>query len=125
MSGVKHRFPRAVRLRSSRDYQRISGRSHRIRTPHFTVLISDDQKPGTIVAGARLGLTASRKVGNAVARNRVKRRIREWFRRHDVIREMALDVVVIARVGAAVLSSREIGAELSGVARCGREKRRE
>ena len=45
----------------------------------------------------RLGLTVSRKVGNAVERNRVKRRVREWFRRCRPDAGEAVDVVVIAR----------------------------
>ena len=39
----------------------------------------------------------SRKVGNAVERNRVKRRVREWFRRRHPGAGRAVDVVVIAR----------------------------
>ncbi|MEZ4332185.1 MAG: ribonuclease P protein component [Myxococcota bacterium] len=46
---------------------------------------------------ARLGITVSRKAGGAVDRNRFKRRIREWFRRHREDFENGLDVVVIAR----------------------------
>lgn len=44
---------------------------------------------------ARLGITASRKVGNAVVRNRLKRRVREIYRRWpDRGRMPAVDVVV-------------------------------
>jgi ribonuclease P protein component len=51
-------------------------------------------------AGARLGVTASRKVGNAVVRARCKRRLRELFRTED--RDFAgrdVDVVINARRG--------------------------
>jgi ribonuclease P protein component len=60
-----------------------------------------------------LGITASRRVGGAVERNRVKRVIREWFRRHRAKLPANLDVVVIARAGAVVLDSREASGELS------------
>ena len=44
---------------------------------------------------ARIGITASRKVGNAVARHRIKRRIREIYRRWNRRRDLPpLDLVV-------------------------------
>ena len=60
----------------------------------------------------RLGITASRKVGNAVVRNRVKRAIREWFREAWDDLPEDVDVVVIARRAAAELEPREIVGEL-------------
>lgn len=51
----------------------------------------------------RLGITVSRRVGNAVVRNRVKRHVREWFRRARPGLQPDLDVVVIARREAATL----------------------
>jgi ribonuclease P protein component len=68
-------------------------------------------------ASPRLGITASRKVGNAVMRNRVKRRIREWFRRDGQSVLAGLDLVVIARPVAAALSGAGTFSELSRVAR--------
>jgi ribonuclease P protein component len=63
-----------------------------------------------------LGVTVSKKVGNAVERNLVKRRLREWFRLHreSLPRE---DFVVIARRGAPTLSFASIDRELSQVLR--------
>ncbi len=68
---------------------------------------------GAPAQGARLGITASRRVGNAVARNRVKRRVREWFRRLGPERRRPVDWVVIARPGAAQRSSGETHAALT------------
>ncbi len=50
---------------------------------------------------ARLGLSVSRKVGDAVTRNRVKRVLREEFARRAAGVPAQLDVVVIARPGCA------------------------
>ena len=60
---------------------------------------------GTEEASARIGLTVSRKVGGAVVRNRVKRRLREWFRKSALRSAGAFDWVVIARPAAAALPS--------------------
>jgi ribonuclease P protein component len=56
--------------------------------------------------GPRLGITASRRVGNAVERNRAKRLVREAFRAVRSSWPAAIDVVVIVRQG---LDSRTLG----------------
>lgn len=48
----------------------------------------------------RLGLTVSTKVGHAVVRNRVRRRVREIYRLHEGELVRGVDVVVVARVRA-------------------------
>lgn len=53
------------------------------------------------VGHCRLGLTVTRKVGGAVRRNRVKRRLRDVFRRNQKRLDVALDLVINGR--AAVL----------------------
>ena len=49
----------------------------------------------------RLGLTVSTKLGNAVVRNRVRRRLREIYRLHEDRLNCGMDIVVVARVRAA------------------------
>ena len=49
----------------------------------------------------RLGLTVSTKVGRAVTRNRVRRRLREIYRLNEGALALGCDVVVVARVRAA------------------------
>lgn len=61
----------------------------------------------------RLGLSVSRKVGNAVTRNAVRRRLREVF--HSCISEIAgsLDLVVSARPAAADATFEELREEFT------------
>jgi len=61
---------------------------------------------------SRIGITVSRKVGNAVVRNRFKRRIREWFRAHRDELDPPVDLVVIARRPGGRLSLAELDARL-------------
>ncbi len=56
----------------------------------------------------RLGITVSTKVGKAVVRNRVRRRIREAYRKNEALIKQGIDIVVVARVKAALSSFSEI-----------------
>lgn len=103
------RLRRAERLRDRRDYQRLAKTGRRASSSNFVVLAV--QRDDT--SGPRLGITASRRVGGAVQRNRVKRRIREWFRSSKTSLSGGLDLVVIARRGAVQQAPLAGGAELS------------
>src|SRR5262245_21753297 len=65
-----------VVIKASPDFQRIARHVRRWSGPAFImqILVTGED------AGFRLGLTASKKVGNAVIRNRAKRRLREMVR---------------------------------------------
>lgn len=76
------------------------------------------------VEPARLGVVASRKVGNAVARNRGKRRIREWFRRLGQRAPDGADVLVVLRQGAPDRPAAELWTELDGALERAVEKAR-
>jgi ribonuclease P protein component len=88
------RYPRAARLRRRREFLAVQQRGRRLYSGEVLVLALD-----TGGGGPRIGITVSSKVANAVARNRVKRWVREAFRavRADL---PAIDLVVIARRGA-------------------------
>jgi ribonuclease P protein component len=66
---------RPPRLKQRRDFQRVAGKGQRAARPG--VVVQALAMPG---AGLRVGFTATKKLGNAVIRNRTKRRLREAAR---------------------------------------------
>jgi len=68
------------------------GKKHFTRSFILFVLSCRDRQ-----GGLRLGLTVSKKMGHAVARNRIKRVVREFFRLHQYDFELPLDIVVVPK----------------------------
>ena len=97
-----------MRLTGPAEYQRVfSNCQYRVNNRWLTVLAT----PNTL-DHPRLGLAISRKVANtAVARNRIKRVVRESFRMHQG-RLDALDIVVLGRTGVAGRTGRELATAL-------------
>ena len=56
----------------------------------------------------RYGISTGRRIGNAVIRNRLRRRLRTILRRHDPMIELGWDVLIIARPTAATASQDEL-----------------
>jgi ribonuclease P protein component len=100
-------FPKQARLRKRPEFQSLSRWGKKVQTPNFVVIIRPNNRGET-----RLGITVSGKVGNAVVRNRVKRLLRECFRRFRSQIIPSQDVLVIAKEGAARLSFAEVESEL-------------
>jgi len=104
----RQRLPRAARVRKRPEYLEIQNRGRRATSAHLLLFAL----PGS----GRLGVTVSRKVGGAVERNRVKRWIRECFRRTRASFPVSLDLVVVARPGAAGARHESICRELTTLA---------
>lgn len=60
----------------------------------------------------RIGISVSKKVGNSVVRHRVTRLIRESYRLHESIFNSGLDIVIVARQGAASVGFNEVESAL-------------
>jgi len=80
------------RLHHRRQFDAIYSRGARVSGRHFILFILPN---GT--GRSRLGVTLSRKVGNAVVRNRARRLMREVFRAQLDVRAAGLDIIVHAR----------------------------
>jgi ribonuclease P protein component len=105
-------FPKSHRLRSRREFLSVQdGKSVQVSAACLLALAQPNGRDE-----ARLGLTVSSKVGNAVTRNRIRRQLREWFRTHIEELPKGHDVVIIARSSAAQASSAELRAAFARAA---------
>ncbi|MEI6861655.1 MAG: ribonuclease P protein component [Verrucomicrobiota bacterium] len=90
------RFRAEQHLRRQLDFQRLRAEGRRFDCGAFTLwhLARPETEPGV----ARVGVVASRAaVGDAVRRNRAKRRMREMFRRHQGLTAPGHDLMLVAR----------------------------
>lgn len=85
-------LPRSARLRNTRDFRRVyaQGRSY----VHPLMVVHLRTNRGT---DCRIGFSVGKKLGDAVARNRVKRRLREAFRQRLNDLRGGVDIVVVGR----------------------------
>lgn len=87
-------------LKKRVDFKAAQGGA-RFPTPGFTLLRGPDRAEG----GPRFGFTVTKKLGNAVIRNRIRRRLREAVRHASgEFPEGAMDFVLLARSAALGLS---------------------
>ena len=89
------RFPKSKRVVRQRDFDRLF-KTGRVIADSVLVI----HTAANSLSRPRLGISMSRKVGNAVMRNRWKRLIREAFRRLQHILPGSVDYVVRPRKGA-------------------------
>jgi ribonuclease P protein component len=84
------RLGRSLRLTQGRDFRRT--RAEGMRMPWGCMLANWNPAPRL-----RLGVIASRQIGDAVVRNRSRRLLKEVFRRHQYELAGAVDLVLVAR----------------------------
>jgi ribonuclease P protein component len=113
MSGatsVRQGFARQQRLLKASEFEAVYSRRRRVTDACFAVNFMPNQ-----LGQARLGLAIGAKaVGNAVARNRVKRAVRESFRK-AAGQLGGVDLVVGARNGARTAHNARLRESLDGL----------
>ncbi|MFI3325100.1 MAG: ribonuclease P protein component [Clostridia bacterium] len=87
----------------NRDYRRIYARGNTIVTPSVVIYISKNRRKNV-----RVGITTSKKIGNAVKRNRARRIIRESIREILPNIKEGYDLVLVARAKTPYLKSTQI-----------------
>jgi ribonuclease P protein component len=101
------RFRPEQHLRRQLDFQRVRDQGRRHQCDAFTLW--HVARPAAEAGLARVGFVASRAaVGDAVRRNRAKRRLREVFRRHQQLTPPGHDLLLVARTALNRLESGEL-----------------
>jgi ribonuclease P protein component len=91
---VTARVRHATHVRKRSEFERIQSTGSRVNTERFVLILARQTDAHGV---ARLGITASRRIGNSVARSRAKRLVREAFRATSELFPPELDLVVIVR----------------------------
>ncbi|MEE8113281.1 MAG: ribonuclease P protein component [Nitrososphaerales archaeon] len=106
-------FSKEERLRKRREFLGVYERGDKIQSTYFVLYILENGK-----SHHRLGITASRKIGRAVVRNRIKRRLREIFRTNKQVIFPHCDMIVNAKRAAARAHNQQIQEDiLKGILR--------
>lgn len=107
---------RLIRLKTRPDFLRVA--AGRVRAVRTGLVLQAAPQPGEGAGALRVGYTASKRVGNAVARNRAKRRLRAAAASVLPLHGKAgTDYVLIARAGTGGRVYAELLADLHGALR--------
>ena len=101
-------IPASNRLRKPREFQEVRSMGHRIHCGPFIFQCHVSESR----SAPRLGIVASRRVGNAVKRNYGKRMFRELFRKHAAELPQGSELVIVLRNNFDRHSFEDLGARL-------------
>jgi ribonuclease P protein component len=107
------RFPGARRLRLNREFVRVRQEGRTIRGRLFMLGLLEME------GDFRVGFVTSKRVGGAVLRNQVRRRLRDIVRRHQHEIRAGIWMVIVARAAAAEANSAALEEEWLGLCRKG------
>ena len=113
MSAPDLTFPKSKRLRRASEFARMRAGAQMYRGTLMAIGVTDDAE----TAGFRAGFITSRKIGNAVERNRVRRRLREIVRKNQAALRENLWLITIAHPAAGRATYRALEDEWLRLAR--------
>jgi ribonuclease P protein component len=85
-------FPKSERILKRDEYRHAYDQGRKYKAKYFTAFVLPNK-----LERARLGITATRKVGKSYKRNRARRLIREVFRKNKWRIDQGIDIVINAR----------------------------
>jgi ribonuclease P protein component len=92
MIEVSGKFPKTDRILKRDVFRCVYDKGRKIQFRYFTAFVLATQ-----AATARIGITATRKIGNSVERNRARRLVREAFRKNKWLVPNGVDIVINVR----------------------------
>jgi ribonuclease P protein component len=113
----RYTFSKTSRMLKRFDFIQLSQKNRKVQNQHFVALFDKSATGRT-----RLGITVTKRVGNAVARNQLKRYVREFFRQHLHKIEPGTDINIIVKNSASGIPSKEAFRSLQNIFRKIREK---
>ncbi len=82
------------RIKKKKDFLFLYQKGKRIKGKYFNLIYHENN-----LNYSRLGIVVNRKIGKAVVRNKIKRWVREIFRRHKNLIPRPMDILVVATQG--------------------------
>ena len=110
--GKKMKYRNSQSLKSNYDFQTVYRKGKSYANKYLVMYVLENNEGMN-----RLGISVSKKVGNSVVRHRITRLVRESYRLHENIFNSGLDIVVIARNSASLVSYMEIESALLHLAK--------
>jgi ribonuclease P protein component len=107
---ILNRFTKTDRILKRSDFLAVSLKGSRVYNKYFILIyIQNENKK------KRLGITVTKRVGNSVERNKIKRYCREFFRLNRCIIPENIDINIIAKKNALALDSEQMFQALDNI----------
>jgi len=95
-------------LKKNNEFKRLYNKGKSAASKHAVVYFRRNGR----MTGNRLGITVSTKLGGAVQRNRIRRRLKEIYRLNESRLASGYDIVIVARMASRTVSFRELEASV-------------